>query len=531
MRGAVLAIIAALAALLLAAAGSPRGVKEGGTFRVGIPSELFDTADAAISAYPGTIPVRQATCAGLLRNPDKPLPEGSRLLPDLATSFPKVTDGGRTYTFTLRRGVRFSTGGVVTSADVAHTINRALHPALKAYVASFLDDIVGAHAVLAGKAKTASGVRASGDTITVRLTKPVGDFPARIAYAVCVVPKTLPADPEGAKAPIPAAGPYFISEYVPGRRVVLERNRFYRGPRPHHVDRVVVDLTGDAASILDAVVRGDLDYGWVPESDYGERSVEFKRRFGLNRGRFFTVPAGFLRYFSLNTSRPLFRNNVRLRRAVNFAVDRPALLRERGPLAGVVTDQYLPPRSPAFRNEAIYPLTRPDLKTARNLAKGSTRTGKAVLYAPANGLGRAQAEIVKTNLAKIGLAVSVKALPVSLYFDRLGTPGEPYDIAWNGWLPDLPDPSLLNDLFSSENIPGSNFSRFASAKYDRQFDQVSKLTGAARERAYGRLDVDLARNAAPAIPYAHDITPTLVSARTGCVVVNPYLDLAAVCLK
>jgi len=517
--------------MVLAASGGGGSVREGGTFRLAIPPEQFDSIDAALTGIAGTITVVRATCAGLMRTPDKPFPEGLRVIPDLAADYPTITDGGKTYTFTLRKGVRFSTGAPVTGRDVAHTINRVLDPAMKAYAAGFLTDIVGARAVRAGKTEAASGIVARGNSVTIRLTRPLGDFPARLAVAACVVPRTVRADPEGAKPPIPTAAPYYVAEYVPGRRILLVRNGFYRGTRPSHVDRIVVDLTLDAATALDRVDRGELDYAWVQAPEYGARATEFRRKYGMNKARFFAVPASFLRMFVLNTQRPLFRNNVKLRQAINFAVDRRALLRERGPLAGFLTDQYLPPGLPGFRNERIYPLEGPDLKSARALAKGNLRGGKAVLYAPSNPFGVAQAQIVKSGLKKIGLDVVVKEFPPTLYFDKLATPGEPFDIGWAGWLADLPDPSLLNDLFDGRRIPDPNFSRFDSATYNRMFDRASKLTGSARYREYGRLDIDLARNAAPAITYAYDNALTLVSGRTGCVILNPYLDLAAVCLK
>ena len=524
--------LAVLVAIVLVPVGSTQPRVDGGTFRMAIPAEQIDSIDPAITGIAGTTTLVRATCAGLMSTPDKPLPEGSRLVPDLATTPPRITNGGKTYTFTIRKGMRFSTGATVTAADIAHTLNRILDPALDAYAANFFGDIVGARAVLQGKAKTASGIDARDRTLTVRLLEPAGDFAARVGLAACVVPSSLPADPEGAKAPIPTAGPYYVAEYVPNREIVLLRNRFYAGERPHRLARIEVDLTGTSASVLDQVNRGTLDYGWVPPGDFAARAAEFQRRYGLNLDRFRSVPASFLRYFALNTSRPLFRNNLPLRQAVNFAVDRKALLRERGgPLAGTLTDQYLPPGLPGFRDARIYPLNGPDIARARRLAQGHTRGGKAILYAPSHALAVSQAQIVKANLKQIGLDVEVRRLPVTLYFDKLATPGEPFDIAWAGWLADLPDPSLLNDLFAGRNSPDSNSSRFNSARFNALLDHASRLTGARRYAQYGRLDVALARNAAPAIAYAYDNALTLVGPQVGCVVVNPYLDLAAACLK
>ena len=126
-----LAVLAAGAALLLATAGSPRGIKEGGTFRVGIPASLFDSIDPVLANVPGSITLLRATCAGLLSFRDKPLPEGLRVVPEIATDYPKVTNGGKTYTFTIRKGFRFSTGSSVTARSFAHTINRLLDPKMR----------------------------------------------------------------------------------------------------------------------------------------------------------------------------------------------------------------------------------------------------------------------------------------------------------------------------------------------------------------------------------------------------------------
>jgi ABC-type transport system substrate-binding protein len=524
---------AAAMVLLVPASGGTWATSDGGTFRVGIPAELFDTVDWALAGFPATYEALRPTCASLMTSPDKPFPAGRRIVPELAADYPKISNGGRTYSFTVRKGLRFSTGAAVTARDVAHTINRFLDPSMKSVSAGYFEDIVGARQVLDGKAREASGVVARGNTLTIKLTTALGDFEARAA-TLCVVPETLPADPEGAKPPIPAAGPYYVSEYVPGQRIVLERNRFYGGTRPHHLDRFDIDLSGDAATFLDRVNRGELDYAWVPTAEYADRALEFRRKYGVNRSRFLSTSADFIRLFVLNTSRPLFKDNSKLRQAVNFAVDRKALLRERGPLAGYVTDQYLPASIPGFRDERIYPLKGPDLARARALAQGNTRSGKAILYVPANSLGVAQAQIVKQNLKKIGITVQIKQFPGLLFFDKLATRGEPFDIGWIGWLANLPDPGLLNDLFDGRSIgnpAAGNYSYFDSPTYNRLLERASKLTGAKRYREYGRLDVDLARNAAPAIAYAYDSALTLVSERTGCVVVNPYLDLAAACVK
>lgn len=532
MAGRPFAIaVVAGAALLLAASASPRTTREGGTFRVGISG--FDSIDPALAGiFSGQL--LKATCAGLLNVADKPLPAGLRLVPEVAADFPSLSRDGKSYTFTIRSDFRFSTGARVTARDFAATINRILNPALKVenIPEGFLG-IVGAPRVLAGKAETASGVIVRRGKLVIRLR--TRDRTFRESMDFCVLPAGTPLDPEGVKAPVPAAGPYFISEYVLGERVVLQRNRYYGGSRPHHVNAFRVTLRGTPQELLDQVESGELDYAGVPNGAIAERHLVTK--YGVNKGQFRIQPGGFLRMFVLNTSRPLFRKNPKLRQAVNSAVDRRALLRERGGSpGGHLTDQYLTPIKLGFRDEHIYPLHGPDLATAKRLARGHTRSRKVVLYTSTVAAPLAQAEIIRANLEQIGLEVDVQALPVGVLFQRLRTPGEPWDIGWVGWDFSVQrDPgSLLRSLFDGRTIgqPGfANYSYFDSPKYNRLLDEASRLTGESRYGAYGDLDVQLSRDAAPAVPYSYDNTLTFVSARTGCVIVNPYLDLAAVCLK
>jgi peptide/nickel transport system substrate-binding protein len=355
----------------------------------------------------------------------------------------------------------------------------------------------------------------------------------------CAVPPNLPADPEGVTA-FPGAGPYYVAEYVRGRRVLLKRNRYYGGTRPRHVDQFVADLQANALEeVLDRIERGAADWGLVPAPIYFQagRAQKFRRKYGINRSRFFVKPGLAIRLLVLNTSRPLFGNNARLRRAVNFAVDRPALVKAAGGrLAGTLTDQYLPPSMPGFRDAHIYPVARPNVQRARALARWHTRSKRAVLYTfdvPDPGPTVA-AQIVRNNLAKIGLQVEIKKLPPEAYFNRVTAPNEPFDIALYDWGADYVDPfSYLNLLLDGRFIGGVNWSRFNSAKYNRLMRRAARLKGLARYRRYGSLDVQLARGAAPMVAVFAFNEPTLVSKRVDrrCIVLRPTLDLTAVCLK
>jgi oligopeptide transport system substrate-binding protein len=340
-------------------------------------------------------------------HPAKPLPAGGRLRPELAEAEPSISRDGKTYTFRIRKGARFSNGVPVTARAFERSIQRVLDPAMGAFGASGIGaSIVGGEDVLAGRAARPRGVTASGRVLTLRLRKRNPLF-LDMVTTICAVPPDLAADPEGAKAPLPSAAPYYVAEYVPGTKLVLLRNRFYRGNREHHVDRIDADLGADAEGIIDDIASGKLDWGdsvIAPRARAGELSRRYRKRF-------FVRPQLFLRMFVLNTSRPLFRNNPRLRQAVNFAVDRRALTRELGPYAGIATDQYLAPSQPGYTDERIYPLKGPDLRKARALARGSTRARKAVLYTTTSPVDVAQAQVLQRNLKAIGIDLEIVQFP------------------------------------------------------------------------------------------------------------------------
>ena len=138
--------------------------------------------------------------------------------------------------------------------------------------------------------------------MTLRLTKPVADFVMTLAspLALCAVPRSLPVDPEGAKAPLPSPAPYFVSQYVPGERIVLERNRLYKGARPQHVDRFVVELGVDIPTAFARVEDGSADYALGPPTYFVDNAARLARRHGVNKSQFFVVPVpGGVRMFAL----------------------------------------------------------------------------------------------------------------------------------------------------------------------------------------------------------------------------------------
>ena len=530
MRRQAVVLAAAFTACAGVTTATARPAKDGGTFRIAVTVGLFQAIDPAI--YGVEARILRPACAALTSYPNKPLPAGLRIAPELAESYPAVSKDRRTYTFRIRRDARFSDGAPVTAADVVHTLERILDPRTKSGAAGIFEDIVGARQLITGKATTLAGAVASDRTLQLRLTAPAADLLARLSL-VCIVPSALPPSPEGAAAPLPSPAPYYVSSYVPGERLVMERNRFYSGSRPHHVDRFTVDLQADVSAVED-VARGKLD-SIAPSPNLSPQLAGLVRRYGVNKSRLFVAADVATRMFVINTSRPLFRDNVELRQALNFAVDRPALVRVYGRYAATPTDQYMPPALPSFRDARIYPLDGPNVGRARSLASGHKRSGTAVLYTCRERPDcAATAEVLKQNLSAIGLELRVKKFPFPVLFGKLGRPTEPFDLAWVGWVSGWNDPLEFVAIFDHRLIgqPGNpNWSYFDVPKYNRLIDDAARLAGNARYRAYRELDVQLARDAVPAVAVMNPTTWALVSARVGCVVMNPTLDLTAVCLK
>ncbi|MDQ3672619.1 MAG: ABC transporter substrate-binding protein, partial [Actinomycetota bacterium] len=270
---------------------------------------------------------------------------------------------------------------------------------------------------------------------------------------------------------------------------------------------------------------------------YFDPALGLVEKYGLNRSQLFLRPGLTMRMLGFNSSRPLFRANPDLRRAVNFALNRRALVNAGGSNVSRPSDQYLPAIIPGFKDADVYPLERADLQRARALASGNLRGGKAILYVNSSPLPMAIGQLIKQQLAEIGLDVELRGIPIhsasAAYFNKLATPGEPWDMAFGLWSPSYIDPfAYINLLFDGRFVGGTNFTRFASTPLDKQMRQAARLPqGSSRNSAYAALDVRLAREAAPiaAVDFLNE--PTLVSKRVGCMVLRPVLDLTAVCLK
>jgi YVTN family beta-propeller protein len=505
----------------------------------------FPSLDPALAAAAAiNFELSYATCANLVTYPDKPAPAGSQIVPEVAEAVPAPADGGRTYSFTIRPGFRFSppSNEAVTAQTFKATIERVASPQLKSPFASQFSGIVGYHDYVTGKAPGLNGVIARSNTLTITLSQPDGSFLANLAGgAACAVPAGTPAVP--GLPDIPSAGPYYVASYSPRQQLVLRRNPNYRGDRPHRLDQMVVTIGINSARALAEIKAGTADYavdglpdGAGPglESQYGPGSKAAR----AGRQQYFISPANGVRILHMNTSRPLF-SDVRLRRAVNYAIDRAALAAQGQRFAaatpffaGSPADGYIPLASAGATRSHLYPLAGPDLGRARQLAGNVHAT--AIMYTPDGPPWLQEAQIIRGDLAPLGIDVQVKEFPVGEFLDRIGRRGEPFDLAVSGYYGNTADPANWLEIFEGSMInANSNFSFLNDPAFDRQLHAAAALSGARRYRTYSQLELELERDLAPAAAFATTASRDFFSARMGCQLYQPVygIDLAALCLR
>jgi peptide/nickel transport system substrate-binding protein len=508
---------------------------------------MLETADPATAL---NFWIVYATGAGLVRHPDAPAPDGWRLEPELAAAMPEVSADGREYTFKVRSDYRFSppSNQAVTAETIRYSIERALSPKVAPDRLAPLDDIEGVTAYRAGKAAHISGLRAQGNTLTIRLTRRAPDFLARLALPYfSAVPRDTPLAqvgigqtvgyPRETPQAIPAAGPYYIADRLNGEYTILKRNPNYSGPRPHALDAIalregvdpgkavgrvqdgswdgiagtVINISSqDLASLLE--LGSALDEGWGAESPAAKEGDR----------RYFATPTLATGFLFFNAQRGLFAQRS-IREAAARAIDRRAIAAFWKETA---TDQVLPAAMPGFDDQHFFRLDGPDLGRARALMDG--RTGVAVM-----GLFRGcdpclqTAEFVKSQLARIGIRVRIQE------FD------DPFEAVRKGVTIDILDAGLGTDRADPANflrdiLVGHTSARLIRPEISAEARRISRLDGPSRVAAATDLADRVVHDEVAVAAYGNDVVTAFLSPRLGCRVFPPLgygIDLAALCLN
>ena len=286
-------------------------------------------------------------------------------------AFPSISHDGKRWTFTLRSGFRFSDGAPVRASAFARAINRTLAPGMNSRARS-TRGTSSAPRTSWRAGTTAAGVVARGNTLVVRSRGLSPTFPLRTTIAVLLRGAAgASGRPRGGRR-LPGAGPYYVAEYRPGERVVIRRNRFYRGRDPTMSTASTSTSAPRPAEVLrrDRAGRGRLGTHAVAPSTSTRPGLAAK--YGINRSQFFVGPGLTLRILASTPRGRCSVNNPSLRKAVNFALDRRRCA-SAGSIAREPPDRPVPAvRMPGIQGRPHLPARRPDLH-GRGRSPAATR--------------------------------------------------------------------------------------------------------------------------------------------------------------
>lgn len=539
-----IAILAISGLAMLAVASASAAPKAGGTIVVEMTSDV-DYIDPQLSYYGETWKLEAITACKLFNWPDKEGAAGAVATPEVAAGLPVISKDGKTYTFTIKSTFKFSNGKAVTAKSFVDAFNRFANPKMQSTGVAFITDVVkGAQEVVDGKASTISGIKANGNKLVVSLLKPAPDFIARLTmpFMQAIDPTLAGQIDANGISDYSSCGPYYFSARTPNRSLTLKKNTNYKGGRAANADTIQVNIGNDVDVEFQNVEKGDTDYasGGIPATEW----TNLVKKYGLNKkdGRVQVRALLDIRYIALHHGRPLFKNNPKLAKAVNWAVDRQAFSAQGGYLFGKRTGQTLPPGLLGYKPQGIYPLrvTANTVKTAKKLAAGNLRGGKAIMWSSNRGVAPLQAQLIQFNLKQMGLDAEIKLLPRAQQFTNAGNPKTAdYDLTIERWGADYADPydfiNILLDGAQVTNPQHNNYAYYNSAKFNKQMATASLLVGSARGGAYATLDGNMMREDPPWAPLVNSNDRSFMSARVGCIVINeahgsgPLLN--TICIK
>ena len=473
----------------------------GSVAKLVVPIFQFDPPDPPLNTNPFMLQLERATCGELLRFS----PATGALEPDLAAAMPTVSTDGRTYTFTVRHGVRFAppSGAPVTARAVKYSIERALSPKLGTPrpAATYLRDL--------------ERVRVHNDQISFTLRAPSPDFLERLSLPYyCTVPYGTPIV-NGGLQPIapPSTGPYYMASRQNGAWTVLKRNPYYRGSHPARLDAIVIREGLDAEKAVGEVERGDWQ-GLALTDRVVLAGSAVARRYAHAGGSlaYRVLPEWHLDYLALNGGRGPLRDVV-LRRRVAVALDRPALAANEDDDAP--TSSLLPALD--------------DGPLASTRATSAAPKPVTLRMAVESDCWKCQqlAGLVAAQLRPLGITlrmVAVASIPAAMR-----AADKRIDLAALSTELPFPDPASFLTQMLGHDVPQSWVPATSRAAVTR----LNRLSGRERSRAAVRIARRLARRDVPVVSYGAPQIGLLLRPKLGCRRWDAFdfeLDLRALCL-
>jgi peptide/nickel transport system substrate-binding protein len=399
-------------------------------------------------------------------------PEGATIVPYLAQDLPKVTNGGKTYTMTLRKGLKYSDGTPVKASDFEATIVRDFK--VDSPGVGFFGNIVGVDKAKSGDISGITTDDSSGE-ITINLTSPQGDFENILATEFAApLPASTPAKDQST-TPAPSTGPYMIQSYKPNKVAIVVRNpNFDESQFDGHVpagnpDKMTIDIIGDDSVALQRTISGqdDYDFHQIPPDRLSSTQAKYGDQIKVY------TPANTYYFFMNNRVAPF--DNVKARQAVNYAIDREALIRVYGGL-GQPTENVLPPTYPQYKKLSMYPY---DLAKAKQLVEASgTKGAEVTVWNHDRGSDPKATAYLVDQLNKIGYKAKEKIINSAVYWTTVGNQATKAQIGFADWFQDYPHPLDWFDVMLNGNritqTHNNNYSNFDNAAVNSKIESLKK---------------------------------------------------------
>jgi peptide/nickel transport system substrate-binding protein len=520
-------------ALVLSSCGGSSNGKEGGTLK-GTYASFPDYLDPGLSYTQEGLTAMYDTYIPLLTYPRANGTAGGKVEPGLAESMPKISNGGKTYTLNLRKGLKYSDGTPVKASDFTHAVERTIalnSPGSPFYVSA----IVGAEKFQKTKTGGISGIETDDKTgkIVIDLNAPRGTFVNELGLLlVAPVPGDTPVKNTTLDPP-PATGPYEIVKVESGREWSYVRNpqwaknnaKLMPNLPSGHVNKIEIKVVSNQATQVNEVEQGTSD--WMQSLVPADRYAEVKSKY---EGTQFRVePTNSTYYFWMNTTKPPF-DDVKVRQAVNYAVSGAAMERiYSGQLkAG---QQILPPGMPGYEKLDLYPY---DLAKAKKMiAEANPGDRKITVWTDTESPNKEAGEYYDDVLQKIGFDTTLKIINADDYFTVIGNRSTPdLDTGWSDWFQDYPHPNdFFQPLLSGESILPVNNGNYSEINVPALNAKITRLSaeefGPEQEAEYAKLDREY-MELAPWAPYGSLAVSTFVSSAINLddVVFNPTFGQA-----
>lgn len=518
----VLSCISVVAVFGVAACGGDEGSgASGGGGEINISMTSFpDYIDPQLSYTVEGWEVLYNTYTPLLTYKHAKGEEGTAVVPGLAEDMPEISPDGLTYKLKLRSDMKYSDGTPIKASDFTYAIQRLFKADSGGSV--FYSGIVGAPEYAEGTAESISGIvtdDATGD-ITITLDAPNGTFENVLGLPFAApVPPSTPLSDDATNNPPASSGPFMITSVEAPQTLTMERNPNFQSVldagatevADAGVDKIVVTQNKSNSAQVTGVEQNTIDFMVDPPD--ADRLQEVKSRFGE---RFRMEESINTYYFWMNNQTAPF-NDVRVRQAVNYAIDPEALNRVFGGRMHP-TQQILPPGMPGYEEYKLYP--GPDMNKAKALLAEANPADRDITVWTNDEPDRKRiGEYYHDVLNQLGFNATLKVIAGDVYFTTIGNQSTPdLDTGFANWFQDFPHPDdFFRPLLNSDAIlptNGNNFSRASYPELDAKMDELlrKQLTDGDTEAQYAALDKAYMEQAAWA-PYGNEQFSTFVSER------------------